>query len=171
MSNHALTLIHTTNHGKTKAGSDNGLLLLYNGPMIRALAGLWMVLLLCGGLQSEHFAEVSEPDPQGAEWILGTWRIVDSQYAFEYTRTFAGRFYGITFYRYKTSQRPLSNDYIYAVLRIPKYKRSYLCRGIHRKGHPVTFSTSMIRFISRDWFKVYKQRRPSEVYFEAIRIR
>ena len=54
------------------------------------------------------------------------------------------KIYGIKFYHYKTSQKPFSNEYIYAVLKIKKYKKSYLCRGIYKNGRPVDFSTSVI---------------------------
>ena len=130
-----------------------------------------LVLCLPAGIWAENFAELAEPDPRAEKLILGTWRIVDSEYVFEYTRSFVGRFFGIKFYRYKTSQKPLSNEYMYAVFQIKKYKRSYLCRGIYRNGRPVAFSTSMIRFIGDNWFKVYSQRDPSKLYLEAIRIR
>lgn len=121
-------------------------------------------------MAAENFAEMAEPDPRTEALILGTWRIVDSDYVFEYTRTYVGKFFGIKFYRYKTSQKPLSNEYMYAVFKITKYKRSYLCRGIYRNGRPLAFSTSMIRFIGENWFKVYSQRNPSKLYLEAIRI-
>ena len=133
---------------------------------------IWVLILVLPWLAgAENFADLAEPDPSSEALILGTWRIVDSDFVFEYTRTYVGKFFGIKFYRYKTSQKPLSDEYMYAVFKITKYKRSYLCRGIYRSGRPLAFSTSMIQFIGDNWFKVYSQRDPSKLYLEAIRIR
>ncbi len=130
-----------------------------------------MVLLSTTMILAESFMEVAEPDPETAKLILGTWKIQDSNYTFEYSKQFVRKFYGFKFYQYKTSQKPLSREYIYAVLKIKKYNKSYLCRGIYKNGRPVTFSTSMIKFIGKDWFKVFSQRNPRQLYFEAVRIK
>jgi hypothetical protein len=129
-----------------------------------------MALVISSGIQSESFMEIAEPDPETAKLILGIWQIQDSNYHFEFTKQFVRKYYGFRFYQYKTSQKPLSREFIYTVLKVQKYKKSYLCRGIIRNGQPVTFSTSVIKFIGNDWFKVFSQRNPRKLYFEAVRI-
>lgn len=118
----------------------------------------------------ERFEELAEPDEKKASLILGTWKIIDSDYTFEYTKKFVVKIYGIKFYHYKTSQKPFSNEYIYAVLKIKKYKKSYLCRGIYKNGRPVGFSTSVIVFRGKDKFTVYSQKNSRKIYFQARRI-
>ncbi|MCK4943256.1 MAG: hypothetical protein KAS65_06755 [Candidatus Aminicenantes bacterium] len=130
-----------------------------------------MVLVSTTMILAESFMEVAEPDPETAELILGTWQIQDSNYIFEFSKQFVRKFYGFKFYQYKTSQKPLSREYVYTVLKIKKYNKSYLCRGIYKNGRAVTFSTSMIKFIGKDWFKVFYQRNPRQIYFEAVRIK
>jgi len=130
-----------------------------------------MVLLSTIIILAESFMEVAEPDPETAKLILGTWEIQDSNYTFEFFKQFVRKFYGFKFYHYKTSQKPLSREYVYAVLKIKKYNKSYLCRGIYKNGRAITFSTSMIKFISKDWFKVFSRRNPRKLYFEAFRIK
>lgn len=129
-----------------------------------------MALVSTTLIQTESFMEIAEPDPETAKLILGIWQIQDSNYMFEFTKQFVRKFYGFKFFQYKTSQKPLSKEFIYAVLKVKKYNKSYLCRGIYKNGKPVTFSTSMIKFIGNDWFKVFSQRNPRELYFEAVRI-
>ena len=128
------------------------------------------ILVLSILIRAESFMEIAEPDPETAKQILGIWQIQDSNYQFEFTKQFVSKFYGFRFYHYKTTQKPFSREFVYAILRVKKYKRSYLCRGIIKNGRPVTFSTSMIKFISNDWFKVFSQRNPRQLYFEAVRI-
>ena len=130
-----------------------------------------MVLLSTTIILAESFMEVAEPDPETAKLILGTWEIQDSNYTFEFFKQFVRKFYGFKFYHYKTSQKPLSREYVYAVLKIKKYNKSYLCRGIYKNGRAITFSTSMIKFISKDWFKVFSRRNPRKLYFESGRIK
>ena len=133
---------------------------------------LFFITLLVSAtvIQAESFMEIAEPDPETAKRILGLWQIQDSNYQFEFTKQFVRKFYGFRFFQYKTSQKPFSREFVYTDLKVKKYNKSYLCRGIIRNGRPVTFSTSMIKFISNDWFKVFSQRNPRELYFEAVRI-
>jgi hypothetical protein len=114
--------------------------------------------------------EIAQPDPETAKLIIGCWQIQDSEYNFQFTKQFVRKFFGFKFYHYKTTQHPLSREYIYTILTVKKYGKSYLCRGIYRNGRPLGFSTSVIQFIGKDWFKVYSQRNPRELYFEAVRI-
>jgi hypothetical protein len=121
-------------------------------------------------LQAENFSDIAEPDPDTLKLIIGQWQIQDSQYVFEFTGQLDRKLFGFNFYQYKSSQKPFSNEFLYAILKIKKYKKSYLCRCIFKNGRPVTFSTSVLQFIGSDWFKVYSQRNPRKLYFEAIRI-
>lgn len=132
---------------------------------------LLTLFTLISPLFSERFEELAEPDEKKAKLIIGKWKIKDSAYFFEYTKRFVAKIYGIKFYHYKTSQRPFSNEYIYAVLKIKKYKKSYLCRGIYKNGRPVGFSTSVIVFHGKDRFTVYSQKNTRKIYFKAERIK
>ena len=129
-----------------------------------------IVFILAVSVHSESFMEIAESDQETAKLIIGTWQIQESEYIFQFTNQFVRKLYGFNFYHYKTSQKPLSREYLYTILTVKKYKRSYLCRGIYRNGRPVGFSTSVIQFIGKDWFKVYSQRNPREIYFEGFRI-
>ena len=129
-----------------------------------------LFFLLVAVIQAENFTDIAEPDPDTASLIIGHWQIQDSQYTFEFTKQAVQKLFGFYFYQYKTSQKPFSNEFLYTILKIKKYRKSYLCRCIFKNGRPVTFSTSVIQFIGSDWFKVYSQRNPRELYFEAVRI-
>lgn len=128
------------------------------------------VWLTAKQLAAQSFVDVAKPEEQIFRLMKGQWSIDDGKYQFEYTDEFVCRAEGMRFFRFFTSQKPKSREYIWTVLRSSKSGKYYLSRALYRGGRAFGFSTSIIYFIGPDRFIVMSQKNSNEVYFEAERI-
>ena len=118
----------------------------------------------------QDFIDVARPEEKIFELMMGKWLIDEGKHFFEYTDEFVCRAEGMRFFRFYTSQKPKSKEYIWTVLKSPKTGKYYLSRALYRGGRAFGFSTSIIYFIGSDRFIVMSQKNTNEVYFEAERI-
>ncbi len=119
---------------------------------------------------AQEFIDVARLDVKIFHLMLGKWSIDEGKYQFDYTDEFVCRAEGVRFFRFYTSQKPKSEEYIWTVLQSPKTGKYYLSRALYRGGRAFGFSTSLIYFIGSDRFIVMSQKNSNEVYFEAERI-
>ncbi len=135
---------------------------------LRFLIGL--MLLIPSILSAQEFIDVANPEEQIFKLILGKWSIDEGKYQFQYKDEFVCRAEGVRFFRFRTSQKPKCEEFIWTMLKSAKSGKYYLSRALYRGGRAFGFSTSIIYFIGPDRFIVMSQKDSNDVYFEAERI-